>query len=143
MANKKGRLTKAELYYIQENPDKLSIGDMSKELKRPVTTIGKAAREFLQNPASKAKKKVVSSVSIEPAEEVEEPTEAENPVQEQPDKPDNFLQNKFGHDKSGKRSYSIMTPAASETSDVLKPGNIGKKTDQSHIFKPVSNKKQR
>ena len=146
MANKKGKLTKAELYYIQENPNKLSITDLSKELKRSVVVIGKALRDFMQNPSSKTKKKVESGKLAE-VKPVEEPVV--EPLQTQPVNPENMLQSKFGHDKSGKRGYSIMTPSASEMSDVLTGKGPGNGKDQSsrfnqeHIFKPVKNKKQR
>jgi len=41
MANKKGPLTKSEIFYIQNNPEGKTLEQLSKEMKRSLTQISK------------------------------------------------------------------------------------------------------
>jgi hypothetical protein len=62
MANKKGLLTKAETFYIQQNPDNLSPEEMSKTLKRSLSQIAKV--EPAKSIAAIAKEETSGQISI-------------------------------------------------------------------------------
>lgn len=142
MSNKKGKLSKSELYYIQQNPDNLSAGDMAKELKRPIQVVTKTIVKFKQNPETKKKKRVVEVQDI-----VEEVVQQEVNVETvEPHKEPTMLSKLFGHDdpdKEKRRGYAIMTQAAAEQSDVLKKADKQHKLNQEHIFKPMPGKPSR
>lgn len=148
MANKKGKLSRSELYYIQENPDNLTDSEIAKELKRPIQIVAQTVIKFKQKKLPKKQKKKVA-VEMEVVEDVVDNAQITHDGVVEQAKP-TMLYEQFARDKSGKRTYSIMTPAASEQSDALTgkgPGNVnlnkGKRFDQSHIFKPNANKPSR
>lgn len=149
MANKKGKLSKSELYYIQENPDNLSEGELAKELKRPIQIIAKTIVQFKQKLVAKQKKKT-KQVVIENIDDVEIEENVEVVPNDDGSYEPTLLAQQFAHDTTGRRGYAIMTPNASQQSDALTgkgPSNVnrpnGRRNDQSHIFKPIKGKPTR
>ena len=105
---KKGRLSKAELYYIQ-NTD-IPAEDIAKDLDRSIDLINK----YLPKKPKKVEKK-------DPPKKREEPQ---------------MVKNMGRHKRKGEYVSTVMTPAASELADAQRPQLIASKKIQEAIFKP-------
>lgn len=111
---KGGTLTKSEKFYIQQNPDNLTIHELAKELDRTPRYIAK----YYINPEEKK--------NTEP----EKPKDIAN--KESP------MFTLMGRHKRGKQNVAtVMTKAASELADSTRPERIKmKKETQAAIHKP-------
>lgn len=106
---KRGGISNAEKFYIEKNPDNMTLEQMAKKLGRS--------------------EKAVSKYWEVTEKEVQEQTE-EKPL---PDK--GAVRKLMGH----RREATVMTPAASEMADEMRKINKGKKLSdkmKSSIFKP-------
>ena len=99
---KKGVLTKYEKFYIEQNPDNLTIHELAKELDRNPNTVGKYVT-----------KKVQTEVTTEP---------------EPPPKPESPMFQLMGRHKRNKQNVAtVMTKAASELADATRPERLKNK----------------
>lgn len=108
---KKGRLTKAEKYYIEGNTN-LPVEDIAKDLDRSVPVIEKHLAQ-LDLPK-------------------EEPAPAKPEKKEDP----KILQLMGRKERAGQHVATVMTPAASELADETRPNRIVNKKIQAAIHKP-------
>jgi hypothetical protein len=116
---KGGKLTKAELFYIEQNPNNLSIHELANELDRTPRLI---AKHYI----------------------VKEKVESVETTQTQPEtiaKPEAAMFKLMGrHERSGKHVATVMTKAASELSDATRNSRLsGKNKLASAIHKPLDN----
>lgn len=117
---KRGPLSKAEIYYIQSNPEELSIEELSKEMDRSMGQI----KKFMDD-AKKATQ-----------EENEKPLN-ERLKQARPKKrKESFAQQLMGQVKNKDKQVGVvMTPAASEYADGTRKSRKMKKEVQEAVTK--------
>ena len=106
---KKGRLTKAELYYIQGNSD-MKAEDIAKDLDRSVELIKK---------------------NLPIKKEEKEPPKTTKVKNEPP-----MLQKMGRHSRNGENIATVMTQSASEYADATREQRIKNTKIQEAIFKP-------
>jgi hypothetical protein len=112
---KKGQLTKYEKFYIQENPDNLTIHELAKELDRTPTIVGKYFMKQQQQ-----------------TEDTQEP-------EPQTKKPEAEMFKLMGrHKRNNQNVATVMTKSASELADATRPERIATKNKlSSAIHKPI------
>jgi len=114
---KTGALTKVEKFYIENNFDKMTINELSKELDRSIKIVGKYVTtvqgELKENP---------------PPEKTTE--EIKNEAQ--------MFQLMGRHERKGQHVATVMTKAASELADATRPGRIQSKKLQESIHRPIN-----
>jgi transposase len=144
MANKKGRLNETERFYIEHNPEGLSVSELARKIKREVSVVNKYLIQLKKEGAPKRKRAVAAEVPEEV--EVQPNVSAEDnyeQVEQVPVKEKTLLQKQFIHDNTGKRNYAILTENAAQVSDELRKKIKKEKMEQPHVFKPNPTGKSR
>ena len=109
---KQGKLSKQEVFYIEQNPDKRTICELAKELDRSPKMVVKHYTETAEA--------VVEATA--------EATEA---------KPESPMFGLMGRkERNGQKVATIMTKAASEMADATRPNRIVNKKLMAAIHKP-------
>ena len=112
---KAGKLTKSELFYIQSNPDNMTIHELAKELDRTPSLVAK--------------------YYVEKAESFpEEPSAPPAPIANS----EAAMFKLMGrHERKGKHVATVMTSAASELADATRSGRlVDKNKMKNSIHKP-------
>lgn len=110
---KTGKLTDAEKFYIEQNPDHLTIKEMADKLDRSLPLVGKHYKEAEANKVPDPPKT---------AEEV---------------KNESRMFKLMGRkERKGQHVATVMTPAASELADAQRPQRLSSKKLNSAIHKP-------
>jgi septum formation inhibitor MinC len=110
---KKGKLTKEEIFYIEQNPENLSIKELSQSMDRKIDMVARHYKE--QEP-------VLSS---------------EPPSHTQPINIDSSILQLMGrHKRKDQYVATVMTQAASELADNTRPDRIKSPKLMSAIHKP-------
>ena len=109
---KQGKLSKQEIFYIEQNPDKRTVCELAKELNRSPKIVAKHYTE-------------ATDPVIETTAAVTE-TKAESPM----------FQLMGRHKRKDTHVATIMTKAASELSDATRPARLTSKKLQAAIHKP-------
>ena len=115
---KKGSLTKQEVFYIEQNPEKKTIHELAKELDRSPKLV---AKHYVQPVMTPIEESVATPTATTTT------THAESPM----------FQLMGRKQRSGKNVATVMTKAASELADATRPSRIANKKMQSAIHKPM------
>ena len=110
---KGGKLTDAERFYIEQNPDNLTIKEMADKLDRSLPLVGKYYRVVEENKAQEPPKT---------AEEVKNESQMFK-----------LMGRKV---RNNQHVATVMTPAASELADAQRPQRLSSKKLNSAIHKP-------
>ncbi len=104
--NNKDKLTDIEIFYIKENPDKLSVRELAEKLGRNRSTVHKHMVKVVK-----------TTVVEEPTKEVVQ-EEVKSPVKQTTQSVGLDAKRAFAHvRKKGHSMATVMTPAASEIGD--------------------------
>jgi hypothetical protein len=112
---KTGKLTKSELFYIESNPDNMTIHELAKELDRTPKLVAKH---------------YVEKVDSVPEEQPAPPAPVANPEAA-------MFKLMGRHERKGKHVATVMTSAASELADATRSGRLSEKNKMKNsIHKP-------
>ena len=110
---KSGNLTKQEKFYIQQNPDSLTIHQLAKQLDRSPETVAKHYNQPTK------------------------PTDTTKEAVEKESKKTQMFELMGRHKRGGQNVATVMTPAASELADATRPERIKNQKIQKAIHRPI------